>query len=116
LLDEVAADDAAAERPMEFGPLCVDPARRRVTVDGEEIVLTVLEYDLLLYLARHPERPFTRMQLLDAVWDIQYEGYDRTVDSHVQRLRAKIEANPGAPRFIRTVWGVGYKFDPEGAS
>ncbi|MEQ9105296.1 MAG: response regulator transcription factor [Rhodothermales bacterium] len=116
LLDEVAADSGADERPLEFGPLRMDPPRRRVTMDGEEVVLTVLEYDLLLYLARHPERPFTRMQLLDAVWDIQYEGYDRTVDSHVQRLRAKIESNPGAPRFIRTVWGVGYKFDPEGAS
>ncbi len=53
------------------------------------------------------------MQLLDKVWDIQYEGYDRTVDSHVQRLRAKIEDDPGNPRFIRTVWGVGYKFQSE---
>ncbi len=57
--------------------------------------------------------PFTRMQLLDKVWDIQYEGYDRTVDSHVQRLRAKIEDDPGNPRYIRTVWGVGYKFQSE---
>ncbi|NNE46876.1 MAG: winged helix-turn-helix domain-containing protein, partial [Rhodothermales bacterium] len=58
-------------------------------------------------------RPFTRMQLLDRVWDIQYEGYDRTVDSHVQRLRSKIEPDPGNPIFIRTVWGVGYKFQEE---
>lgn len=115
LLDEAAVETGADERPLEFGPLKVDPTRRRVTMEGEEVTLTVLEYDLLLYLARHPERPFTRMQLLDTVWDIQYEGYDRTVDSHIQRLRAKIEADPGAPRFIRTVWGVGYKFDPEGA-
>ncbi|HAY36342.1 MAG TPA: DNA-binding response regulator, partial [Bacteroidetes bacterium] len=68
------------------------------------------EFDLLVFFARNPDKPFTRMQLLDKVWDIQYEGYDRTVDSHVQRLRAKIEKNAGTPEFIKTVWGVGYKF------
>jgi len=66
-----------------------------------------------MFLARHPDRPFTRMQLLDEVWDIQYEGYDRTVDSHVQRLRAKIEDDAGNPRFIRTVWGIGYKLQAQ---
>ena len=61
------------------------------------------------FLARHPDRPFTRMQLLEGIWDIQYEGYDRTIDSHVQRLRAKIEPDPERPEVILTVRGVGYK-------
>ena len=96
---------------LEFGTLRIDRMRREVFVSGTRQHLTVREYDLLHFLAQHPGRPFTRMQLLDRVWDIQYEGYDRTVDSHVQRLRSKIEVDPGNPSFIRTVWGVGYKFD-----
>ena len=103
--------------PFEKGNLRVDPVRRQVWKGGEEVVLTVLEFDLLWYLARHPDRPFTRMQLLETVWDLHYEGYDRTVDSHVQRLRSKVEDDPGNPQFIRTVWGVGYKFShPVGES
>ena len=98
------------EAPIEAGGLRVDPARREVTVDGQAAHLTVREFDLLLFLARHPDRPFTRSQLLQQIWGITYEGYDRTIDSHVQRLRAKIEADAGDPRFVRTVWGVGYKF------
>ena len=101
------------ETPLHFDGLSIDPVRRVVSVDDKPVHLTVREYDLLLFLAKHPDRPFTRMQLLDKVWDIQYEGYDRTIDSHVQRLRAKIEEEPGNPRFVRTVWGVGYKFTSE---
>ena len=99
------ADDA----PLALDGLVVDPARRTVTLRGEEVHLTVREFDLLLYLARHPERPFTRLQLLENIWGETYEGYERTIDSHVQRLRAKIEDDPGSPRYVRTVWGVGYK-------
>lgn len=106
------SNDAETDAVLVFGPLTVDPVRRLVTRDGEELHLTVREYDLLHFMAKHPERPFTRSQLLDQVWNIQYEGYDRTIDSHVQRLRAKIERDPGNPDFIRTVWGVGYKFQP----
>ena len=102
------ADDP--EAVIESGALRIDPARREVTVGGEPVHLTVREFDLLLFLARHPDRPFTRSGLLQQIWDITYEGYDRTIDSHVQRLRAKIEADAGNPRFVRTVWGVGYKF------
>ena len=98
---------------LDLGALRIDQLRREVFVDGEKLHLTVREYDLLQFLAQNAGRPFTRMQLLDRVWDIQYEGYDRTVDSHVQRLRSKIEPDPGNPRFIRTVWGVGYKFQQE---
>lgn len=104
--------DVSPEAPLVFEGLTLDPVRREVRREGTPVHLTVREFDLLLYLARQPQRPFTRMQLLDAVWDIQYEGYDRTIDSHVQRLRAKIEPDAGNPRYIRTVWGVGYKFQP----
>ena len=97
------------EAPLRFDDLLIDPARREVRRGDQLVHLTVREFDLLLFLAHHADRPFTRAQLLDQVWDIQYQGYDRTVDSHVQRLRAKIEDEPGNPRFIRTVWGVGYK-------
>ena len=98
------------EAPIVSGPLRIDPVRREVTVDGEEVHLTVREFDLLLFLARNPDRPFTRSQLLEQIWGITYEGYDRTIDSHVQRLRAKIEADASTPEHVRTVWGVGYKF------
>lgn len=104
------AGDGDEEAPIVAGALRIDPVRREVAVDGEEVHLTVREFDLLLHLARNPERPFTRSQLLEQIWGITYEGYDRTIDSHVQRLRAKIEADPGTPEYVRTVWGVGYKF------
>ena len=107
--ERLAAPDGD-EAPIEAGPLRIDPVRREVTVDGEAVHLTVREFDLLLFLAQHPDRPFTRSQLLQQIWGITYEGYDRTIDSHVQRLRAKIEADAGDPQHVRTVWGVGYKF------
>jgi len=87
--------------------------RRQVNLNGETIHLTVREFDLLLFLIRNPDRPFTRMQLLDKIWGIKYEGYDRTIDSHIQRLRAKIEDDPAEPKYVRTVWGVGYKMAAE---
>ncbi|MDX1440159.1 MAG: response regulator transcription factor, partial [Rubricoccaceae bacterium] len=98
-----------AETPVTFDSLHIDPLRRLVTVGGDEIHLTVREFDLLHFLAKNPDRPFSRMQLLEHIWGIKYEGYDRTIDSHVQRLRAKIESDPANPRFVQTVWGVGYK-------
>ena len=109
-LTEEQGNNEDEEAPLNYDGLAIDPVRREVRRGDDLVHLTVREFDLLTFLARHADRPFTRMQLLDKVWDIQYEGYDRTVDSHVQRLRAKIEDDPGNPRFIRTVWGVGYKF------
>ncbi len=102
--------DVAAVDILEAGPLRIDAVRRDVTRAGAPVHLTVREFDLLLFLARHPERPFTRAQLLEQIWGITYAGYDRTIDSHVQRLRAKVEDDAGNPRVVRTVWGVGYKF------
>lgn len=101
------------EQVLEYDDLQVDPVRHEVRRAGQLVDLTVREFDLLHFLAQHPDRPFTRSQILDKVWDIEYEGYNRTIDSHVQRLRAKIEDDPSNPRFIKTVWGVGYKFQSE---
>ena len=94
------------------GPVSIDPARREVILHGESVDLTAREFDLLEYLARHPGRVFRRADLLDQVWGYGHEGYEHTVNSHINRLRAKIEANPSQPEMIVTVWGVGYKFAP----
>ncbi len=104
------------EDPLSRGDLCVDPGRRKVTVAGREVRLTAREFDLLLHFARNPGRVFTRAQLLDRVWGYAHEGYEHTVNSHINRLRAKIECDPSRPRWVETVWGVGYRFaeDSEG--
>jgi DNA-binding response OmpR family regulator len=100
-------------RPLEAGPLCVDPAARVVTYAGRAIALTGREFDLLVHFVRHPGRVFTREQLLTAVWGAGFDGYDHTVNSHINRLRAKIEQAPARPRHIVTVWGLGYRFEPD---
>jgi DNA-binding response OmpR family regulator len=101
---------------IEAAPLRLDLARREARVAGRQVDLTATEFDLLVFLARHPGVVFSRQQLLSAVWSYQYEGYEHTVNSHINRLRSKIETDASAPRLIRTVWGVGYKFDPVGTA
>ena len=83
-----------------------------MTVSGIEAALTVREYDLLLFLARHPGQVFARDQLMDSVWDYSYYSDTSTVTVHVRRLRSKIEQDPSDPRRLQTVWGVGYRFQP----
>ncbi len=101
---------------LERGDLVVDPAKRQVWVRGETVDLTSREFDLLLHLARRPGLVYSRAQLLDQVWGYGHDGYEHTVNSHINRLRAKIEEEPREPRYVLTVWGVGYKFyDPEEA-
>ncbi|MEJ2183839.1 MAG: response regulator transcription factor [Nitrospirota bacterium] len=95
------------------GELILNPEKRSVTLKGKAVSLTAKEYDLLLHFVSHPGRVFTRLQLLDSVWGYGHEGYEHTVNSHINRLRAKIEENPAKPRHILTVWGVGYKFTDE---
>lgn len=107
-LRSAEADDTRS--PLDFEELSIDPDKRAVLVRGEAIDLTAKEFDLLLHFARQPGRVFTRGQLLDSVWGYGHEGYEHTVNSHINRLRSKIEADPAAPRFILTVWGVGYRF------
>ena len=103
---------AEHEEPLELRRPAIDPAARRVFVRGEEAALTQREFDLLLYLARHPGQVFSRDQLMDAVWQYSFYTDTSTVTVHIRRLRAKIEADPAAPRHIQTVWGVGYRFQP----
>lgn len=105
-----------ATETLRSAGLVVDVRRREVTVDDEAVSLTAREFDLLVHFAQHPGRVHNRAQLLDAVWGYGHEGYEHTVNSHINRLRAKIEPDPAKPRYVLTVWGVGYKFaEPGGA-
>jgi len=90
--------------------LAIDVASRSVTVADAAVELTAREFDLLLHFARHPGRVYSRQQLLDHVWGYSHSGYEHTVNSHINRLRKKIEPSPEQPQFIETVWGVGYRF------
>jgi DNA-binding response OmpR family regulator len=106
-------DEQAGSEPLEFEDLTIDREKRRVSIRGNGVRLTAKEYDLLLQFARNPGRVYTRSQLLDLVWGYGEGNYEHTVNSHINRLRGKIEDDPSEPRFIRTVWGVGYRFfDP----
>jgi DNA-binding response OmpR family regulator len=95
---------------LAVGDLVIDPERRTVTVAGRPVELTPTEFDLLAVLARHPGRVFSRMELLERVQGYAYEGYERTIDAHVKNIRQKINENPKKPRYILTVYGLGYKF------
>ena len=98
---------------LEAGPLSIDLPKRRVELDGRRVDLTAREFDLLVQFARHPGRVYTRAELLDLVWGYGHRGYAHTVNTHINRLRTKLETDPSQPRFVLTVWGVGYKFfDP----
>ena len=88
----------------------IDPKKRKVLRRGTPVDLTAKEFDLLLHFVRNQGRVFTRAQLLDAIWGYSHDGYEHTVNSHINRLRSKIEDNPARPDYILTVWGVGYKF------
>jgi DNA-binding response OmpR family regulator len=105
-----APDDA--EQPITIGDLEIDSARREVRRDGREVRLTAREFDLLLFLARHPRHVFTRDQLMDRVWGYSAPTDSGTVTVHVRRLREKLEDDPSQPRHLETVWGVGYRFVP----
>jgi DNA-binding response OmpR family regulator len=107
------SEPSAAEEVIEREGLLIDVNRRSVQVDGRAVELTAREFELLLFFARHPGRVFSRIQLLDQVWGYNHDGYEHTVNSHINRLRAKIEADPAKPRYVLTVWGVGYKFSEE---
>lgn len=90
--------------------LTIDVENRAATLDGRTLPLTLKEFDLLLQFAQHPGRVYTRTQLLDLVWGYGYEGLEHTVNSHINRLRTKLERDPASPEYIQTVWGVGYRF------
>jgi DNA-binding response OmpR family regulator len=100
----------AHEAVIELADMTIDPAARKVIVRGEEAQLTQREFDVLLFLARHPGQVFSREQLMDAVWQYSFYSDTSTVTVHIRRLRAKIELDPAQPEHIQTVWGVGYRF------
>ena len=108
LLRAAAAAPAAAQT-VRNGELEILPVRREARVAGRALEFTALEFDLLLHFASHPGQVFSRTQLLDAVWGYSHEGYEHTVTTHINRLRAKLEQDPMNPRFILTMRGVGYK-------
>ncbi len=116
VLRRTAASAATAtggdDQALRFGALRIDPRGRAVAREGTPLELTAREFDLLIFLARHPGQVFTRQQLLDQVWDFEFYGDPSTVTVHVRRLREKIEPDPVRPRYLKTVWGVGYKFEP----
>jgi DNA-binding response OmpR family regulator len=109
-----ALSGRAGKGSIELGGLALDLAKRKVTLEGRTVELTAKEFDLLALFARNPGRVYSRPELLALVWGYQYEGYEHTVNSHINRLRGKIERDPGRPTYLRTVWGVGYRFAEPG--
>lgn len=101
---------AVERNRLTFGPLVIDATAHKVELDGDPVHLTAKEFDLLIQFARHPGRAFSRGELLTEVWGEEFDGYDHTVNTHINRLRKKIEPNPSEPTFLQTVWGVGYRF------
>ena len=119
-MDKLQSDNLL-DRPevIRSGDLMIDPERRKVSLNDRTVDLTAKEFELLSHFASNPGRVYSRAQLLDTVWGYGHDGYEHTVNSHMNRLRAKIEEDPSSPEYILTVWGVGYKFSekmikPEG--
>ena len=100
-----------AEGIIKRGELVIDPERHRVTLGDHEVTLTPMEFSILKFLALNPGHVYSRQNILTAIWDTAYEGYKRNIDPHVNRLRTKIEEDPKNPKYVLTVWGVGYKFN-----
>ena len=111
LLRRAHTESEPALETLDFGDLVVDISGHKVTIDGEEIDLTASEFKLLTTLARFPGRVYTRMELVEKVLGYDFEGYERTIDSHVKNLRAKLGDDPRNPRWLYTVHGVGYRFE-----
>ena len=113
VLRRTAGRQNASPSPLVFGELKIDPLSREVILDGEKIEMTPKEFDVLAFLAASPRQVFSRAQLLESVWQSSPDWQDpATVTVHVRRIRNKIEADPEHPRWITTVWGVGYRFEP----
>lgn len=108
-VDQETRHEAEA-MPIEIGRLTIEPKKRKVVVGGEIADLTSKEFELLLLFVRNPGRAYSRDELLDEVWGYQYSGYSHTVNTHINRLRNKIEPDPSSPTYVKTVWGVGYRF------
>ncbi|ARD45482.1 response regulator transcription factor [Colwellia sp. PAMC 21821] len=104
------------EKYLTLGTLKIDCLSHLVTLNGQNVELTSTEFDLLFYLASHPDQVFSREQLLSSVWGYHHSGYEHTVNSHINRLRNKVETNATKPEIVQTVWGVGYKLCRHGVT
>lgn len=104
------------DKPLIIGGLSIDQKTHQVVFNQQVLDLTATEFELLFHLASHPNQVFSRSQLLESVWGYHHSGYEHTVNSHINRLRAKIELEATSPKIVQTVWGVGYKFNPQGVS
>jgi len=109
-LQSAQSGNATAAPPLVYGDLIIDGTKRKCTLGAQRIELTAKEFDLLFLLASNPGRSFSRDQILQHVWDCDFAGYEHTVNSHINRLRSKIETDMAHPRYILTSWGVGYRF------
>lgn len=108
-VDTTSNNGGSGKNRLRIGKLDIDPSTRSASVNGNDVDLTAKEFDLLLHFARNPGRVYRRSELLDGVWGYGHDGYEHTVNSHINRLRAKIESDSANPEYIVTVWGVGYK-------
>lgn len=111
-VDVLARERRQDAGSIAIGGVVVDPLTRQASADDQPLDLTPREFDLLYFFARHPGQVFSRLDLLNRVWGYQHDGYEHTVNTHINRLRAKIEADPAQPARILTVWGMGYRFAP----
>ena len=115
-MDALASPRSEPSEVLDIGTrLRIELGNREVRVGGQLVNLTQKEFELLVHFARHPGRVYSRAQLLDAVWGYNHDGYEHAVNCHINRLRAKIEVDPGKPKLLLTVWGVGYKFAVDAA-
>ncbi len=114
-VDALAQNARLDAGSLSIGDLEIEPIAREAKLAGAVLELTPREFDLLYFFARQPGKVFSRIDLLNAVWGYQHEGYEHTVNTHINRLRAKVEPDPGNPQRILTVWGRGYKFAEAGS-
>jgi DNA-binding response OmpR family regulator len=113
-IKEEISKESEFQPELQIGQLTINFDKRKVKLGSTIVDLTAKEFDLLAYFAQHPGRSYSRADLLSAVWGYQFSGYEHTVNSHINRLRTKIEENPADPKYIKTVWGIGYRFvEPE---
>lgn len=114
LSENATNEPVSTSDQIQIGDLSINTLTHKACLSGQELDLTSTEFELLQFFAAHPEQVFSRAQLLDSVWGYQHSGYEHTVNSHINRLRSKLESDLSKPKIIQTVWGVGYKFNPEG--
>ncbi len=114
LSENATNEPVSTNEKIQIGDLSINTLTHKVCLSDQELDLTSTEFELLQFFAAHPEQVFSRAQLLDSVWGYKHSGYEHTVNSHINRLRSKLESDLSKPKIIQTVWGVGYKFNPEG--